>query len=93
MWLYLLRKEFGKHVDYVKVEHDNMIVIKLSRDLFGKNAPIVLLGVYIPPTSFAYYRETEIHNRTALTERCILDIVEDLGHMPFISFGDFSARS
>ena len=93
MWLYLLRKEFGKHVDYVKVEHDNMIVIKLSRDLFGKNAPIVLLGVYIPPTSFVYYRETEIHNGTALTERCILDIVEDLGHMPFISFGDFSARS
>ena len=77
MWLYLLRKEFGKHVDYVKVEHDNITVIKLSKDLFGTNTSIVLLGVYISPTSSAYYQETKIHNGIALVEQCILDIEEE----------------
>ena len=79
----LIRKELGKYVEQVTVEYDN-IVIKLSKDFFGTNTPIVLLGVYLPPTSSTYYRETEIHNGIALSEQCVMDIVEDLGDVPFI---------
>ncbi len=89
----LIRKELGKYVEQVTVEYDNIIVIKLSKDLFGTNTPIVLLGVYLPPTSSSYYRETEIHNGIALIEQCVMDIVEDLGDVPFILFGDFNART
>ena len=81
----LIRKELGKYVEQVTVEYDdNIIVIKLSKDLFGTNTPIVLLGVCLPPTSSTYYRETEIHNGIALIEQCVMDIVEDLGDVPFI---------
>ena len=40
---YLIRKELGKYIEQVKVEYDNIIVIKLSKDLLGTNTPIVLL--------------------------------------------------
>ena len=75
------------------LENSDIIVIKLSKDLFGTNTPIVLLGVYLPPTSSTFYRETEIHNGIALIEQCVMDIVEDLGDVPFILFGDFNART
>ena len=68
-------------------------MIKLSKDLFGTNTPIVPLAVYLPPTSSTYYRETETHNGIALSDQCVMDIVEDLGHVPFILFGDFNART
>ena len=65
-------------------------MIKLSKDLFGTiNTPIVPLGVYLPPTSSTYYRETETHNGIALSDQCVMDIVEDLGHVPFILFGNW----
>ena len=68
-------------------------MIKLSKDLFGTNTPNVPLAVYLPPTSSTYYRETETHNGIALCDQCVMDIVEDLGHVPFILFGDFNART
>ena len=86
-------KKRGKYVEQVTVEYGNITVIKLSKDLFGTNTPTVLLGVYLPPTSSTYYRETEIHNGIALIEQCVMDIVEDLGDVPFILFGDFNART
>ena len=37
-------KKRGKYLEQVKVEYDNIIVIKLSKkDLFGTNTPVVLL--------------------------------------------------
>ena len=52
----LVTKELSIYVEQVTVEYDNKIVIKLSKDLFGTNTPIVLLGVYLRPTSSTYYR-------------------------------------
>ena len=89
----LIRKELGKYIEQITVEYDNIIVIKLSKDLFGTNTPVVPLAVYLPPTSSTYYRETETHNGIALSDQCVMDIVEDLGHVPFILFGDFNART
>ena len=34
-------------MERVHVEHDNMIVLKVSKDLLGTEKPVVLLGVYI----------------------------------------------
>ena len=72
MVLLIKKKELGKYVEQVTVEYDNIIVIKLSKDLFGTNTPTVLLGVYLPPTSSTYYRETEIQNGIALIEQCVM---------------------
>ena len=74
----LVRKELSIYVEQVTVEYDNKIVIKLSKDLFGTNTPVVPLAVYLPPTSSTYYRETETHNGIALSDQCVMDIVEDL---------------
>ena len=80
-------------MEQVHVEYDNMIVLKVSKDLLGTEKPVVLLGVYLPPSSSSYYHETDIQNGVAMTEQCILDVIESLGDLPTILFGDFNART
>ena len=53
----------------------------------------MLLAVYLPPSSSSYYHETDIQNGVAMTEQCTLDVVENLGDLPFILSGDFNART
>ena len=76
-------------MERVHVEHDNMIVLKVSKDLLGTEKPVVLLGVYLPPSSSSYYHETG----AAMIEQCILDVIGSLGDLPLILFGDFNART
>ena len=54
---------------------------------------IWFFNVYLPPTVSTYSWETEIHSGIALIELCVMDIVEDLGDVLFILFGDFNART
>ena len=65
-----------------------MIVLKVSEDSLGTEKPVVLLGVYLPPGSSGCYHETDIQNGVAMTEQCILDVIEILGDLPFILFGE-----
>ena len=55
----LLKKQWSSFVERVHVEYDNMIVLKVSKDLLGTEKH-VLLGVYLPPSSSSYYHETDI---------------------------------
>ena len=47
----LVKKQWSSFVERVHVEYDNMIVSKVSKDLLGTEKPVVLLGVYLPPSS------------------------------------------
>ena len=88
-----VKKQWSSFVEQVHVEYDNMIVLKVSKDLLGTEKPVVLLGVYLPPSSSSYYHETDIQNGVAMIEQCILDVIESLGDLPLILFGDFNART
>ena len=56
----LVKKQLSSYVERVHVEYDNMIVLKVSKDLLGTEKPVVLLAVYLPPSSSSYYHETDI---------------------------------
>ena len=89
----LVKKQWSSFVERVHVEYDNMIVLKVSEDLLGTEKPVLLLMVYLPPSSSSYYHETDIQNGVAMIEQCILDVIESLGDLPIILFGDFNART
>ena len=93
----LVRKEFSHFVDQIHTEYDteydNVIILKLSKELLGTESEVVLLGSYTPPANSVYYKETEITNGISLIEQCIMDVIETAGDLPLIVFGDLNART
>ncbi|KAK7487243.1 hypothetical protein BaRGS_00021471, partial [Batillaria attramentaria] len=89
----LVRKEFSPLVKHVTVEYDNIVVVKLSKDMLGSVTDIMLLGVYLPPANSVYYKDTEIENGVFLVEQCILDIQEQFSDVSFLLCGDLNART
>ena len=63
----LVKKQWSSFLERVHAEYDNMIVLKVSKDLLGTEKPVVLLGVYLPPSSSSYYHETDIQNGVAMS--------------------------
>ena len=55
----------------------------------------MLLGVYLPCSSSSYHHETDIQNAAAKLEQfCFLPgVIESFSDLPFILFGDFTART
>ena len=89
----LVRKELSRFVDRIHTEYDNIIILKLSKELLGTESEVVLLGSYTPPANSVYYKETEITNGISLTERCIMDVIETVGDLPLVVFGELNART
>lgn len=89
----LVKKEISHFVERVETEYDNCVVLKLAKELLGLESDVLLLGTYLPPANSAYYNETEISNGVSIMEECILDLIENVGDLPFILFGDLNART
>ena len=89
----LVRKELSHFVDEIHTEYDNVIILKLSKELLGTESEVVLLGSYTPPVNSVYYKETEITNGISLIEQCIMDVIETVGDLPLNVFGDLNART
>ena len=77
----LVRKELSRFVDRIHTEYDNVIILKLSKELLGTESEVVLLGSYTPPANSVYYKETEITNGISFIEQCIMSIIETVGDL------------
>ena len=91
----LIKTDLSKYVQQIEVEYDNIIVVKLSGELLDCNTPVILIGVYLPPASSAYYKDTEITNGVSMLEQCMLDLLDDETNTDcsFLLMGDFNART
>ena len=89
----LVRKELCKYVEWIYVETDNIIVLRLSHRLLGTPTDCLLVGAYLPPEKSPYYEETDINNGVSLLEDCLLDLIRVCGDIPFIICGDLNART
>ena len=70
------KKKSSHFVDQIHAEYDNVVVLKLSKELLGTESEVMLLGSYIPPAKSVYYKETEITNGLSLTEQCIIELYD-----------------
>jgi hypothetical protein len=89
----LVKKELCKFVEQIMLELDNIVALKVSRNLVGTDKDVVLVGVYLPPENSRYYEETDIYCGVTMLEDCLLDINRRFGDLPFIIFGDLNART
>ena len=88
-----VKKELCKYVERVAIEYDSMVALRISKELLGFPSDVIMLGVYIPPVDSPYYKETEITNGITMLEDCMVDIIRQVGDLPFILCGDFNART
>ena len=51
------------------------------------------MEIYLPPSQSLYYADTEIDNGVSLLEYCIIEILVEIGELPFIIFGALNART
>ena len=90
---FYIRKSISKYVRRIPCEIDNIILLKLSRNLLGSEHDTLLIGIYLPPEHSPYYADTDIYNGVSMLEDCLLEIVKDFNDIPIIMCGDFNART
>ena len=69
----LVRKELSHFIDQIHTEYDNVIILKLSKELLGTESEVMLQGSYTSPANSVHYKETEITN--GITKKQILLMV------------------
>ena len=52
--LFLVKNVIAKHIKQVFVETDNILVLRISRELTGALTDSILVGAYLPPQNPAY---------------------------------------
>ena len=91
----MVQKQFGRFVKQIHVEYDYYVITVLYSS-FQKNClnkkKTILLGTYLPPSN-SFYKDCEIENGVTLVEKCIFDIIEQQGELPFLVFCDLNART
>ncbi|KAK7502878.1 hypothetical protein BaRGS_00005827, partial [Batillaria attramentaria] len=90
---FLVRKSLSSSVEQVPVEYDNIIVLKVSREVTVTPTDVLVVGVYLPPAGSDYYKDTEIDNGLLILELCVIDLLEKFGDLPFVICGDLIART
>ena len=89
----MVKKHISKFVERISVQCDNMIVLKLSRTLFGTEDDCLYLSTYVPPSGSPFYDSADSNCHTAEVEKYICDLLEELGDVNIICNGDFNART
>ena len=88
----MVKKHISKFVERISVQCDNVIVLKLSRTLFGTEDDCLYLSTYVPPSGSPFYDRADSNCHIAEVEKCICDLLEEFGDANIICNGDFNAR-
>ena len=86
----------SKHIQVLDLSHDNIILLKIDKSVFGSNKHVVLCGTYICPPDSPYYRQAHIDFTSAISEleETILNCIQTLEQpCTYLLCGDFSART
>ena len=79
-------------VTEVTVEHDNMLLFIITKDLFGFNKDVALVCAYLPPEHSPYYKHSKTDSRVCILEQCLADLNVRLD-FDFLVCGDMNDRT
>ena len=89
----MVKKMFAKFVERIYLDCNNIIILKLSSNLFESNSDIFLVCAYLPPVNSPFYAVSDSNDSIEILETCILQIVEKYGDVYFFICGDLNART
>lgn len=91
--LFMYKKHFKSMVEVVNDTHAYIIVIKLSKEMFGFDNDIILICIYNPPSGSPYYSCVDVTCHIFELEQCIADIMEQFDDYEILICGDLNART
>ena len=79
-------------VAHIECGHDNMICIKISKDVAGQDRDLLFVAVYVPPCQSPYYKRTDTNCTIHLLEDFLVNLYQAGENAHFMVCGDFNAR-
>ena len=89
----LVRKKFGSYVEQIYTEFDNVIVLKMKKELFGTPKDIMYICLYIPPHDSSYWQYCHQSYGIEIIEQCVLDLNDTYDDFHLLLCGDLNART
>lgn len=87
------KKTVMPFVTHIDCEHDNMICIRISKEVINIDKDILFVSIYVPPYQSPYYRQKEITCTISLLEDFLLNLYEKGESAHLVVGGDFNART
>ena len=88
-----VKKRVNKCVKEIKTDCENLVVLRLSRQLLGTPKDVLYISVYIPPYGSPFYEQTESSCHILELERIISDLLADDDDVHLFCNGDFNGRT
>ena len=79
-------------ITHIECGHDNMICIKISKDVVGQERDLLFVAVYVPPYQSPYYKRTDTNCSIHRLEDFLVKLYQAGENAHLMVCGDFSAR-
>ena len=89
----LVKKEINKFVTELKNSFDNVIALKIAKDIGDLHNDLIILSAYIPPYGSPYYKLFNTKNGIHMFEQFATDLKSSYLNCSFILCGDFNSRT
>ena len=91
--LVMVRKNMSSFVQEIGVQYHNIVVLKLSKEVFGCDRDIMYIATCIPPPGSPFYDLSQTACHITELDTCINELLEQDGDLHIICNGDFNART
>ena len=92
--LLLIKKCFKKYIKEIKTNGDNLVIVKINKEVFGVNKDVILVAIYVPPEGSPFYAEKMVKDGILSMEETLFQHFErELSDLSFIVIGDLNART
>ena len=86
-------RSVSRFVSVIPYNVNNMLVFKISKELFGYERDVVLICVYLPPIDSPYYHSVNVENGIHELENCLLRVYTEYSDCWVAVCGDLNART
>ena len=91
--LVMVNSSFINYIEQVHVVCSNVIVLKISGELFHTNEDCLYISVYVPPSGSPFYANLGYDCLIDELEACLCDLLGRFESINIICTGDFNART
>ena len=88
----LVRNCLLPFVERVKYDGNNVVIVKLSKELLGLEKDVFVIALYIPPHDSPFWTDSDSYGVEVL-EKCMLDLQESYEDFNVIITGDLNSRT
>ena len=89
----LVSRHISKWIKQVNCNFENIIALKIDKQLIGTNFDAILVCVYVHPVGSPYYSDKEENNGVLHLENCLLHLSVVFPECSMIVCGDLNART